>query len=415
MKHDAAETSRVLAALGLPQPLRQLTRPRLDERRVLGIWQKVEQRSRSKLERRRGLLSPGRLGLAVSLTLLLVMGWALVRSLAPRSPLLPLVTAEGQRFESVEAGGQHGERVSFADGSQIEADPGTRIEGLAATSGEFVVLLRRGRARFSVTPGGPRRWLIEARGASVEVVGTVFSVESRAGVFAVHVEAGVVLIRSSLLADGVQRVSAGQTLRLDVELELEPEATPAPEEARVSKPPERAAPPAAQTPARAEGEARSTRPRRALAVPQRANDGRSPDSAVELWARADEARRSGDAAHAARLLQHLIEQYPEDSQAGLGAYTLGVLQLEQLAAPRAAAQRFRQALELGIATGLRESCYLRQVEALRHAGDEPAARRVARQYLRSFPLGEQRDAMQQLISGHEPLNGTRGTRGGQSR
>jgi transmembrane sensor len=416
MKHDAADTSRALAALGLPQPLRQLTRPRLDERRLLGIWQKIEQRSRPEQERRQRVLSPGRLALALSLTLLLVMGWTLLRPLAPRSPLLPLATAEGQRFESLEAGAQHGERVSFADGSQIEADPGTRIEGLAATATEFVVLLRRGRARFSVTPGGPRRWLIEARGASVEVVGTVFSVESRAGVFAVHVDAGVVLIRSSLLADGVQRLSAGQTLRLDVglELELEPEATPAPEETGVNAPPERSAPPAARAPTRAGGEARSTRQRnaRAPAQPQRANDSRSPDSAVELWARADEARRAGDAADAARLLQRLIEQFPRDSQAGLGAYTLGVLQLEQLAAPRAAAQRFRQALELGIATGLRESCYVRQVEALRHAGDEPAARQVARQYLRSFPLGEQREAMQQLISGHELLNSPRG---GQSR
>ncbi|MEY4551112.1 MAG: hypothetical protein RL685_7307 [Pseudomonadota bacterium] len=415
MKHDAADTSHALAALGLRQPLRQLTRPRLDERRLLGIWQKIEQRSRPKQEGRQRLLSPGRLALALSLTLLLVMSWTLLRP-SPRSPLLPLATAQGQRFESLEAGAQHGERVSFADGSQIEADPGTRIEGLAATATEFVVLLRRGRARFSVTPGGPRRWLIEARGASVEVVGTVFSVESRAGVFAVRVDAGVVLIRSSLLADGVQRLSAGQTLRLDVgpEQELEPEATPAPEKTGVNEPSERAVAPAARAPARAPGEARGTRQRNALAPSQqqRANDSRSADSAAELWARADEARRAGDAADAAQLLQRLIEQFPRDSQAGLGAYTLGVLQLEQLAAPRAAAQRFRQALELGIATGLRESCYLRQVEALRHAGDAPAARQVARQYLRSFPLGEQRDAMQQLLSGQELLNSPRG---GQSR
>jgi len=101
-------------------------------------------------------------------------------------------------------------------------------------------------------------------------------------------------------------------------------------------------------------------------------------------------------------------EHPEDSQAALGAYTIGVLQLEQLARPRSAARHFAQALELGIATGLRESCYLRWAEALRQAGDSDALRGIAREYLRSFPLGEQRDAMQRLLepsgrSDSEPL------------
>lgn len=445
MKHAPASSSRTLAALGLRQPVRLLTSQQLDERRVLAMWQGIERRSRTNARRldsaatplgalaatlrraslmRAALLSPSRLALAVALTLLLVMGWSQLLSSPLPAPAGPLVTATGQRFESVEAGEQHPERVSFADGSHIEAAPGTRVEGLAATDSEFVVLLRRGQARFSVTPGGPRRWLVEARGARIEVVGTVFSVESRAGSFAVRVEAGVVLVRSPLLADGVQRLSAGQTLRLEVGLDAETEVEPAPTSAP------KAAPPPAPTPAEPAPEWGRERAARGLAnhqpraaavpLPQRkppqrgTAEGRAPDSAVELWAQADAARRAGDAASAAGLLERLIDEYPRDSQAGLGAYTLGVLQLEQLAAPRAAARRFRQALELGIAAGLRESCYLRQTEALRHAGDEGAARQVARQYLRSFPMGEQRDAMQRLLTAHESPDSARGRRGGRS-
>jgi hypothetical protein len=97
------------------------------------------------------------------------------------------------------------------------------------------------------------------------------------------------------------------------------------------------------------------------------------------------------------LLEQLIAEHPEDSQAALGAYTIGVLQLEQLAQPRAAARHFEQALELGIASGLRESCYLRWAEALRLAGDPHAASKLAREYLRSYPLGEQRETMQRLL------------------
>ncbi len=417
MKKVPTETSRALAALGLRGPLVRLTSTSLDERRVLGMWQSIERRARIGAAPR-VLLAPRALALAASLALLLLC-WSLwpSRSDAPPGPLL---TASGQRFESAEAGAQGPERVAFADGSQIELAAGARLEGLAATASELVLLLRRGEARFSVTPGGPRRWLIEARGARVEVVGTVFSITSRPGVFAVQVESGVVLVRSALLADGVQRLSAGQALRLDVgqepaAAEVEPEEGEVPEQPAGTSPE-----PAAQAGTSAlEDRARSTerRPRArpapapARPLPARA---RAAESARSLWTRVDAARRASDAAGAARLLKQLIDEYPGDSQAGLAAYTLGVLQLEQLAAPRAAARRFRQALELGIAAGLRESCYLRQVEALRHAGDEQAAREVARSYLRSFPLGEHRDAMQGLVTSGS-LGGPEGKRGGRGK
>jgi TolA-binding protein len=426
MKHQPADSSEALRVLGLQQPVRVLTKPRLDERRVRGMWHRIERASHGQ-PGWQGLLAPTRLLPAVALALLLLVGWGMLRPFQPSAPHGPLVTAEGQRFESIEASGQQAARVSFADGSQIEAAPGARVEGLAATASEFVVLLRRGQARFAVTPGGPRRWLIEARGARVEVVGTAFSVESQAGSFSVRVESGVVLVRSPLLADGVQRLGAGQALHLDLGQATEAalgvtsgreqqprdtpaaEARPRPDELAVKRAREQNA----REPLRARRRPATSAAQRSSAQPPA--DSHVPDSAVELWEQADAARRAGHAARAAQLLQELIEAYPRDSQAGLAAYTLGVLQLEQLAAPRAAAQRFRQALELGIAAGLRESCYLRQAEALRHAGDTAAARQIARQYLRGFPLGEHRDAMERLLTAPGSMDGTHGTRGGRTR
>jgi hypothetical protein len=409
---EAAKQSAALAALGLEAPLRPLSQVGVDEWTVRRMWETIQLRSPSAQQgaRRRvrvGLRSKWSLAVALLVTGLLGMGLLGVRlpGMGLRTGALqgPLVTSEGKRFESVEATGGAAARVSFADGSQIEALPGARVEGLAATASEFVLLVRRGRARFAVTPGGPRRWLIETRGASVEVVGTVLSVESGTGFVGVRVEKGVVLVRSPLLADGVQRLGAGQALRLSTGSTPEGvEDSPATGSmAGASEPPTGTEGEVASDSADASGPVASTAQHPAGQPPARR---RPVSSAAELWSRADAARRAGQAQRAAQLLERLLHEHPGDSQAALGAYTLGVLQLEQLARPRAAAQRFHQALELGIASGLRESCYVRWAEALRQSGDDSALRQLAREYLRSHPLGEQRDAMQKLLERGGPAD-----------
>jgi ferric-dicitrate binding protein FerR (iron transport regulator) len=408
VKREGTRSSAALAALGLEAPLSRASQLRVDEWTVRRMWETIQGRSSAAARRAKGRARARSWSFGLALGLLLASWVALTWLPRARGFQGPLVTSEGKRFESVEAPvAGSATRVELADGSQIEAAPGARVEGLAATASEFVLLLRRGRAHFSVTPGGPRRWLIETRGASVEVVGTRFSVESGAGFVAVRVEAGVVLLRSPLLADGVQRIGAGQALRLDT--------GSAAEERESAVGAAAPAAPAAGADQERTDDARTPDGHGAADTVEDAvvNSGRAPAlagraarhthrTAGELWAGADRARRAGDAAHAAELLERLLEEHPGDSQAALGAYTLGVLQLEQLARPRAAARRFRQALELGIAAGLRESCYVRWAEALGQTGDARELRRVARQYLRGYPLGEQRDTMQKLLEQHTP-------------
>jgi len=391
--------SAALAAARLRRPVRELTRLSVDEWTVRRMWEGIQRRSAGRVapaparSRWRGTTALA-LGLGVVLVVTLAVGasWLLLGGSTERSQAahaaVPLLTEDGQRFEALEAAaGAQPAQLAFADGSSIEALPGARVEGLAATGSEFVVLVRQGRARFSVTPGGPRRWLIETKSARVEVVGTVLSVENGADFVEVRVDTGVVLVRSPLLSDGVQRIQAGQSLRLQTPPAVPPRAAaPHPREL----PPDAAPSAAART--------KSAEP------VERLGRRRPGSSAAELWTGADQARQFGDAARAAALLERLLYEHPGDSQAALGAYTLGVLQLEQLARPRAAARSFARALELGLATGLQESCYVRRVEALRQAGDVSELRRVADEYVRRFPAGAQRDAMQRLLEANAPAS-----------
>jgi transmembrane sensor len=396
MKEKEPTVSAALAALRIEAPLRQLSRQGVDERTVRRMWEVIDQRTALAGTGRR---QPRTLAIGLSAfaaVLLVVSAWFGLSSTGIGSRALatagPLLTADGQRFEDLEASAQGAStRVTLSDGSSIEVLPGARVEGLAATSSEFVVLLRRGRARFSVTPGGPRRWLIETRGARVEVVGTVLSVESSAELVNVAVDVGVVLVRSPLLSDGVQRLGAGESLRLELHGDPDGLALSEPE----------ALPDAAAPTAKPQPRFGAAPLRRAIRASD--EDGAARGTrAAQLWAEADRARQAGEPGRAASALERLLREHPRDSQAALAAYTLGVLQLEQLERPRAAARSFEHALGLGIASGLRESCFVRLSAALRQSGDTVGLRRIAARYLRDYPGGRQRAAMQQALDEDPP-------------
>jgi hypothetical protein len=385
---DEEKSSPALAALRMAVPVRELTPVPVDEWAVRRMWEGIQRRERSRqLGRWKGSawgrwpLASTLLGCSVVLLLALVAmqlvsqsrGDAVVPVAVVPVAAGPLLTREAQHFASIE-GPLAGPplRAEFADGSSIEVFPGARVDGLASSASEFVVLLRRGRARFLVQPGGPRRWLIETRNARVEVVGTVFSVDAGEGGADVQVEVGTVLVRSPVLPDGVQRLDAGQSLEL---------RAPAPPPPAASAPHE--AFPAPSPPVHARAPARGGKPRHA--------------SAAALWEGADAARRSGQPARAAALLELLMRDYPDDSQVAAAAFTRGVLQFAELGQPAGAASSFRQALDLGIGAALREDCYWRWARALERAGDGAGVRAAVAEYLRVYPNGRHRHTLQRLI------------------
>lgn len=91
-------------------------------------------------------------------------------------------------------------QVKLADGNQ--GAPGSRLD-LAPQSAIDVTLYRdrrvvdmaRGEVRFDVAPDKSRPLHVHARGASVEVVGTAFTVRDRGGPLTVGVEHGHVRVR----------------------------------------------------------------------------------------------------------------------------------------------------------------------------------------------------------------------------
>jgi tetratricopeptide (TPR) repeat protein len=223
----------------------------------------------------------------------------------------------------------------------------------------------------------------------VEVVGTVLSVDSRQDGVRVAVEVGSVIVRSPSLADGVQRLGAGQSLLLPVPQSAAPvpealgslDAVTAPRRVRVP----------ARAPARAP---------RAVAA---ALDG------GELWTRADAARRRGDPRAASQLLEQLLREHPDDAGAPLAAFTLGTLLVDELGRPEDAAVAFRRALDPGPPVLLREACFLRLAKALREAKDAAGLRSLVTEYAAAHPDGEQLGALRALEREAQPGQGPSAT------
>lgn len=226
-------------------------------------------------------------------------------------------------------------RVTFEDASSITAvAANTLLEALAITEREVVLRLVHGAIDVSVTKGGARKWIVEAGELRVEVVGTRFTLSRSALRVAVSVVEGVVLVRSTRLPDGVERLTAGQHRQL----------TPAP--------------------------AAGPRP-----------------NAEQLLRSADAARRAGDWRLAKQELERVINAFPNDPRSGVAAFQRGVVMQQMGTPPTQLIGAFEAALVKARGHSLRQDCYWRLVLALEAAGDTESARMRAEQALREYPGG----------------------------
>jgi len=256
--------------------------------------------------------------------------------------------------------------VELTDGSRIVLAAGTTLDVLSNEPGSFLTALRRGRSRFDVRPHPDRRWVIECGLATVEVVGTAFTVDRRPDRLEVAVERGTVLVRGDRVPDQIQRLSAGERLVIEA-----PRGSSAP-----------AAPahpvPAASTPAS------EASPDGATSAPRRPGT-RAGDPVDELVRRADAARARGDVALAAELLERAVSEAPPgDPRRALAALTLA--RLDGSRAPDRASRALDRALS-DAPSGLQEDVLARLVEARARAGDREGARRAAAEYEQRFPAG----------------------------
>jgi transmembrane sensor len=351
----------------LRAPLVRELEARVDEATLDRIWGRIgARRAGSRPVPRRGGLrtwgfAGGALLLAVALAVLVATRFLGSGSNAPAlASTGPLTSLAGQSLSVL--GESRASTFELSDGSAIALDAGARLEVLENSAQTFVSVLRSGRGNFSVRPGGPRHWVVEAGFATVEVVGTRFSVARSARSVLVQVEHGTVVVRSAQLQDEVRRLTAGQ------ELLIGPPAAAPPADSEPDAP---AVPSAAPPPV-------------APPVSSKPNSGPTLDA---LLARATEQRRSGDWRGAEASLRQALAEHVAEPQAALAAFTLGKLLLDTAGRPADAARAFARCLSLSPPRSLAEDAWFRLAEAHARSGNAAEAAAAARAYRARYPAG----------------------------
>jgi hypothetical protein len=246
---------------------------------------------------------------------------------------------------------------------------------------------------------------VSAAGHEVLVRGTRFSVElSRArNELAVEVQAGQVEVRRQLAASAVAVLGAGQRWAVPVEAaslraiplqarpsahaaQVEPSSTPsiAPGASAGALEPAAAHTVAPDAPA----------PRAPASAPEPAAPARlrSPQPGVESGARSlldrgNAARRRGDLAAAALAYEQLLHDHPDDVRAGLAAFELGRLRMDEFHDVQAAIRALQLAVRAAKESGLREDAMARLVRAHQILKEGPQCRAARGAYLESYPTG----------------------------
>jgi transmembrane sensor len=371
----------------LKGPLEEHLAPVLDESRIQAIKHRVEAEGHA-LER------PGVPRWGVALSLLFALALALVwwsRTHEPRA----LALADGSSLPAAVTGTGPRE-LKLSDGSTISLAAETQAEVVANQPGKLTLLVRQGKARFEVNPRAHEQWLVEAGLVTVEVVGTLFTVERDTDGVRVGVERGTVIVRGDSLPDRLLRLEAGQSRFVSAEKIEAAKMLPVPPQPKVVglEPP---SPPSGETRTPAREPTASWRRAAAggdyvtawAALEHSGFEGiaKSTSRADELLLLADTARWTGHDAQAAQALEHLLSVAPADPNAPIAAFTLGRLELEKLNRPGAAAAHFEQAAASPALGPLAEDALARRVEALSAAGQPEAAQAAARAAVELFPEG----------------------------
>ncbi len=267
--------------------------------------------------------------------------------------------------------------ILLRDGSRAEPTSAESRFTVSRDQPEQVtVVLERGGARFAVARRAERRFEVEAGPALVRVKGTTFSVTRSDASTRVVVEDG----RVEVFWGGEKtELLAGDT-----------GVFPPPEPALEAQAHEV---PAAVVPGWRDLAKRGEY-RRAFAAMQKAR-ARVPDAPEDHMLAADVARLSGHSAQAVSHLRAVSERFADDPRAPVAAFTLGRV-LQDLERPREAAQAFRRARTLWPRGPLALDAWAGEAEALREAGDRPAAQELATRYIERHPFGRHARAMRGL-------------------
>jgi transmembrane sensor len=258
----------------------------------------------------------------------------------------------------------------------------TIVEPLPGRGGRGFAL-RAGGARFDVPHDDNRPFVVTAGNVTIEDLGTTFTVRHVPGrVVSVSVEHGRVRVRAP---NTDTEIAEGEKL----EVPVSPAPSPSTDGSRASQAKARPGSRAAASswrPFAERGEYEQAR--QAL---QKAGPGAVRDDAAELLLAADAARLSGYPAEAVPYLERLLRRHADDPRAGLAAFTLGRVLLDELGRPREASTAFARARAFG--GPLAEDALAREVEAAARAGDAARKRELALLYRSLYPNGRRAKAV----------------------
>lgn len=304
----------------------------------------------------------------------------------PESPFLAQTGPSQIRFQD----GSSATLLTDQSWLKVEEDP---VAGLTR------VIFHAGRSRFEVVPNPSRRFRVEAGPVTVEVVGTVFTVEREELNIRVWVERGRVRIETGgghIELGAGQRWSSGENAS-------PPRETPPTE---VASPSESVSPkPQPSVPLNRRA---SEKPLALISIPstrswkELAQDGlfeqafalvaaqpetALPDDVGDLLLMADVARLASHPKAALAPLSKILRESNQDPRAPLAAFTLGRILLDELGNPREAAGTFRQAWQIDPEGPMAQDALAREVEAWFSAGEVSLARACAENYLQRYPGG----------------------------
>lgn len=312
-------------------PIKDLLESPTEEAQISSMWMRIRERRSFPKRSNRPWVAGG-----VAITAAAAAAMFLLRAPAEEPRVVTAIHLETSDTLDLADGTQTPDAietsVSLADGSSIDLDDGGRIELIQNSPDRIAMLLARGRARFSVTPGGERQWVIESGLATVEVIGTVFTVHRSDEGVRVNVERGLVVVRGERVPERVARLGAGDELFVPNDVPdhavIDPIAVADPEPVAVEP---------------------RERPRRI----QRAST--RPRATVELGPPA--AAPPVDTPREERALDEMVDSeddltLAQDPRAALAAFTLGRMEMDELHRPARAREAFRRALALGLPTRL---------------------------------------------------------------
>jgi len=267
--------------------------------------------------------------------------------------------------------------VTLVDGSKVSLASRTELQVRGNQPSAVALSLARGEVSCDVTHREDRKFTVVAGDVEVRVVGTQFSVKATPGDnprVEVSVLRGVVEVVSKRRPGVVARVAAGQSWIQDpVPSVLAPSTvTSAPAAAMVAEP-------SVSASEYDKSDAKGASPAASALT--------SGPSARDLFEKAGESRRSGDAAAAARAYEELLRLHPSDGRASLSAFELGRLRMDRLADPAGAITALERALALNIGPTFREDALARLVSVYAAQGNFAACGRARDRYLSSYPAG----------------------------